>query len=728
MHHNRRRRDSACIALIFPADLRIEQVQAWLQAVWGTLRMGSVPLALEVLQTDRGVQHFLRLPREHAGYVVDQLRALVPNVHAEQVEPDYTGGWMVVAELGEMNTARALRVGKPEPTAASLLASMGGLRPGERLLMQWVISPAAAEKMPVFHKPPHVSGIGMNLLMTALATPKEEVEERRAKLAQPNFDAVLRLAATAETRVRATHLMQRPETALASVSGNGNGFSRLPVQDVRALHHRVRLAMGMHQYPAKLTATDLSALMAWPVGSPNIAGLARGRTRHLPATEAVPRVGALIGRSTFPGNERPIALSPRYRAQHLDIMGSTGSGKTTLMANLAAYDMEAGHGVVIIDPKGDLIEATIDRTPFWRLNDVILMTLQDTNFPVGYNLLRDGSRERAVSQVIRVLEARWPDMRRGVWAPAGFFRGLTALSQWPGGAFPDIVPLLSPTWASESEAAWREAVLRSVKDENAAAFWQRYLKERPTQQDNYAAPVIDRAWIFNERPALRNIIGQSRSTFDMADVAAGRKLLFVNLAGDVDEEAAKLLGSLLLNSFWNAARNRSDRSTPTFVYIDEFADFMHLPVGFEEMLAKLRSTNTGMVLAHQDLGQIRKRPDLMSTLMANTKNKVMFTMSKDDARVMAGELGGRVSDHDLQYLGRFEVIARLMTDQGLSDPLTARTFDYVPSLRSADAVRARSRLNYGRPVEQVEAEIRTRRRVQPANPKRRPTIGEEEWK
>ena len=62
------------------------------------------------------------------------------------------------------------------------------------------------------------------------------------------------------------------------------------------------------------------------------------------ATEAVPREGALIGRSTFPGNERLIALSPRYRAQHLDIMGSTGSGKTTLMANLAAYDMEAGHG------------------------------------------------------------------------------------------------------------------------------------------------------------------------------------------------------------------------------------------------------------------------------------------------------------------------------------------------------------------------------------------------
>jgi hypothetical protein len=494
-----------------------------------------------------------------------------------------------------------------------------------------------------------------------------------------------------------------------------------------ALHHWVRLAAGMHQYPAKLTASDLSALLAWPVGSPNIAGLPRGRTRHLPATEAVPREGAVIGRSTFPGDERPIAFFAHFRNQHTAIMGGTGTGKTTVMTNLAAYDMEAGHGVVIVDPKGDLFEAALDRVPRHRLNDVIIIDLGDTNFPVSFNLLLDGSPERAVSQIIKVFEARYPDMRRGIWAPAGFFRGLTTLAQWPGAAFPDIVPLLSPTWASESEAAWREEVMRSVRDENMAAFWQRYLKEGG-RQDNYAAPVIDRAWQFNERRALRNIIGQSRSTFDMADVAAGRKLLFVNLAGDVDEEAAKLLGSLILNSFWNAARNRTDRSTPTFIYIDEFADFMHLPVSFEEMLAKLRSTNTGMILAHQDLGQVRKRPDLMSTLMTNTKNKIMFTMSKDDARVMAAELGGRVSDQDLQYLGQFEVIARLMTDQGLSDPLTARTFDYTPSLRSADAVRARSRLNYGRPVDQVEAEIRTRRRVRPSTPRRRPTIGEEEWK
>lgn len=714
--------------LVFPTDLRAEHVQAWLGAVWGTLH-AAAPLVLEVLQTDREIRYTLRVHYQQADYVVGQLRALLPNIHADDAAPEPPTAWAYAVELGERNTSRALRIVNAEATAASLLASMGGLRAGERVLMQWVITPASPERMPVFRRPPHVSGIGMNLLMSALATPKEEIDERRARLEQPNFRAVLRLAATAADNGRAMQLVRRVETALASVEGNGNGLCRQPSADVRMVRRQVAMAVTPNNYPAKLTVSDLAALLAWPVGSPHIAGLPRGRTRHLPATEAVPRTGAVIGCSTFPGNQRPIALSPRHRAQHLHIMGNTGSGKTTLMANLIGYDMEAGHGVVVIDPKGDLFEAALDRVPVTRLDDVVVIDLQDTENPVGFNVLRDGSPERAVSQIIKLFEARYPDMRRGVWAPAGFFRGLTTLAHWEGAAFPDIVPLLSPTWANEPEAAWREEVMRSVRDDSMATFWQRYLNEPPTRQDNYAAPVIDRAWQFNERPVLRNIIGQSRSTFDMADVAAGRKILLVNLAGDVDEEAAKLLGSMLLNSLWHAAKNRFDRATPTFIYIDEFADFMHLPVGFEEMLAKLRSTNTGMVLCHQDFGQIRKRPDLMSTLMANAKNKLVFTMSATDARVFAQEFRGRVTEDDLVYLGQYEVITRLMTDQGVSDPMTARTFDYHPALDTATAVRLRSRLHYGRPVFDVEAEIRGRRKSQQADsPKKRPTIGEKKWK
>jgi hypothetical protein len=439
----------------------------------------------------------------------------------------------------------------------------------------------------------------------------------------------------------------------------------------------------------------------------------------------VPRAGAVIGRSTFPGNERLIALSPRFRAQHLHILGGTGTGKTTLLANLLTHDMNVGNGVFLVDPKGDLFLAALARVPRHRIKDVIVIDIRDTEHVVGFNLLRDGSPERAVSEIIKLFEARYPDMRRGVWAPAGFFRGLTTLAGWEGAAFCDIVPLLSPQWTTDPEARWREDVMKSVRDRNIATFWQRYLNEPPQRQDAYAAPVIDRAWQFNERPALRNIIGQSRSTFDMRDVASGKKLLFVNLHGDVDAEAAKLLGTMLLNSFRLAAMNRTDRRTHVQVYIDEFPDLMHLAVPHEEMLAKFRSTNTGLTLAHQDMGQLRKQPDLMSTILANARNKIIFNVSASDARIFADEFRGQVTVDDLIYLSQYEAIARVMTDQGVSDPMTLKTLDYVPVRGTAVAVRLQSRLHYTRSRFDVEAEILGRRqpRSKPGK-KRQPRIGD----
>lgn len=141
-------------------------------------------------------------------------------------------------------------------------------------------------------------------------------------------------------------------------------------------------------FSSQLGVSELVGLLALPLGSPHIAGLPRSRTRQLAATGAISRTGRVIARSNFPGNERPLALGVVESAQHLQIVGPTGSGKTVLLSNLIEQDMKAGRGVVLIESKGDLFTAALERVPERRLQDVCLLDVGDTEHPVGFNILQ----------------------------------------------------------------------------------------------------------------------------------------------------------------------------------------------------------------------------------------------------------------------------------------------------------------------------------------------------
>jgi DNA helicase HerA-like ATPase len=61
--------------------------------------------------------------------------------------------------------------------------------------------------------------------------------------------------------------------------------------------------------------------------------------------------------------ERPVAISFEDARHHLHVIGETGTGKSTLRANLVLKDVAAGRSTVVIDPKGDLAQAILERLP-----------------------------------------------------------------------------------------------------------------------------------------------------------------------------------------------------------------------------------------------------------------------------------------------------------------------------------------------------------------------------
>lgn len=236
---------------------------------------------------------------------------------------------------------------------------------------------------------------------------------------------------------------------------------------------------------------------------------------------------------------------------------------------------------------------------------------------------------------------------------------------------------------------------------------------------------MDRIWQLNNRRSIRNIIGQSTSTVSLGGVIRGNKILLVNLARATQgKDTAGLLGSLLLNSLWSAVQSgAANLARPTMLYLDEFQDFLNLPIVPADMFAQAHSLGLAMTVAHQFLGQLSREPQ--DATANNARSKVVFQTSADEARSFARGFGGTVTEPDFMNQRRFEVIAPLATSDGVSRPVTGVTLPPVDETGLSDEVRRMSRATYGRPAAEVEAEIKRRRGTQPAPAAstRRPRFG-----
>ncbi|KUO18405.1 hypothetical protein AQJ91_25555 [Streptomyces dysideae] len=665
-------------------------------------------MVFEVEATEAGIQYRLVVPEETADFLTGQLRALVPGSTATPAgTDDPTHQWTAAVELGQTNPRRSLGTVNPEALSASLLAGMQGLGRGEALLLQWVVSPALRQR------PPQATGeLVLPGRRYASKPDRDQINDVRAKLSEPNFLAVLRVAVKAPTKERCEHLLARVRASLRAVGSHSNRLKQRLVTSGRVVS-RVQQRTVPTLFPMQLAGVELVALICWPIGQPHVAGLPRSRTRQLAATGAIPRTGRVVGRSNFPGNERLLALSPLESTWHMQVVGPTGSGKTALLTNLIKQDMDAGRGVILIESKGDLFNAVLDRVPERRLQDVVLIDVGDTAHPVGWNILA-GSPYVVAADIQRLFDHLYPQDSRGVRVRQGFYHLILTAMLSTGSiaplTFADIGALAVPRPDQEEFAA---RLIRGVSHvEELASWWQGFSDART--RATHFQPILDRIWQLNNRPSIRNIIGQSHSTVDMGEIIRGNKVLLVNLGRSTEgRDTAGLLGSLLLNSVWSAVQaGAANPARPTMLVLDEYQDFAGLPTLAADWFAQARSFGLAVTVAHQFLGQLTR--ELQDATKNNARSTVVFQTSADEARDFARQFGRSVTDEDFMNLARFEVLMRLATRDGVSSPVTGVTLPPVEPTGFADEVRRHSRQTYGRPRADVEAEIKQRRGGQPA--------------
>lgn len=726
-------RDRKTYLLTFPTDLAEDRVVAWLRAISGSLQsgygriLGAPTIVFETWASDTGIVHRLKVPWQDGDYIAGQLRSLVPGINVTEDDSRPEPEWTRAIELGMSAPSRQLNIPSHADVAASLLASVQALGEGETVVLQWVLTPAVPERPPA--KDAHSASTDTSV--KSIWSGKQpalhdEVEDRRAKLSELNLQAIGRIGAVAKTDARAAHLVHRVQQALAATRSHAN---RLRQENAvhRRVVRRINEAAGPFLFPAQLNIRELAAVVAWPIGQPFVAGLPQGATRHMAATEDVPRRGIILGHSNYPGHERPIAISHEHAVQHVYYGGSTGTGKSTAMGNNFAQVVADGCGGIIIDASNsDSNESLFSRgmsyIPPDRLNDVIVVDVnRSRNNPVGFNVLDQGHPRMVVDQITDLFGHLYQDTR-GVWTKQLLFHGLYTLAERPGMTFVDLVPLLTPMTADE--VTWADEVKRGVKDPELKQFWQRWENFNQSERDRYSQPLLNRAWQLISRPEARYVIGQSTSSFKMADVLRDNKILLVSLAG-LPVETSSLLGTLLVNALWTAAQGMTPEK-PNFLYLDEFQLMTRLPMGLDDMLARARKHRLGVTLGTQYLEDLP--PELKNAVINNARSRVIFQSSAKEARTWQNEFGRQyVTENDFIRIRKYEAIAQLATESGIGAPVTLKSLAPLPTTGVIREAVSMSDARYGRNLEDVNKQMIERRKGTPTPRRRRPPVGERKW-
>jgi hypothetical protein len=628
---------------------------------------------------------------------VDQLiRALVPDTALTATpREELSHAWRIVLS----NRQRPLQVADPERMTRAVLAALSAARNDERVAVQWLLGRT--------HAPRPVSGAertpASDNLWRALIAGQDEIdpEHRRAletKRSDHAFACVGRVAIEAAAPRQTKALAVGVLAALRTAEAPGIG-----VRLVREPNEKFNSVSIPWRWPSVLNVLELIGLLGWPLGDKSLPGVPRDESRKLRPDERVRGHRRVIGEAIAPGEDRLLGLSIDDARQHLHIVGPTGTGKSTLLANLIVQDIAADRGVVVIEPKGDLVADVLSRIPKERVDDVVVLDPSETAYPIGLNplLARGRSPELVTDHVLAVFHG----VSEG-WGPrlgVVLHAALLTLTRHGSATLCALPPLLT-------NPAFRRRLRAHIDDPLGLEpffCWFESISEAERQQ--VIAPVLTRLQPVLLRPSVRAIVGQLEPKFRIDEVFTKRKVVLVSLAkGLIGPEAAALLGSLFVAELWQAVLGRAavapERRHPVVVYADEFQDYVHLPTDMADALAQARGLGVGLTLAHQHLAQLPAA--VRAAVLANARSRVCFQLSSDDAQVMAKFSGDKLKPVDFQRLRRFEAYAQLVVGGEVMNFASIRTLPLPATTSDPVAIRERSCRRYGRPGVDVEAEIR----------------------
>jgi len=379
----------------------------------------------------------------------------------------------------------------------------------------------------------------------------------------------------------------------------------------------------------------------------------------LPGEEEEGEKTTILGRANFRDNKKIFGIKPGDRRRHVYIIGKTGMGKSTLLENMIFSDIEAGKGVGVIDPHGDLAEAVLNFIPTNRINDVILIDPADQEYAVAFNMLENVNpalNSIVCSGLVGIFKKIYADS----WGPRleHILRNtILALLEYPGTTMLGITRMLV-----DSDFRWK--IVKKIQDPVVKSFW---VDEFAKMSDKFlveaVSPIQNKVGQFLSSPTIRNIVGQPKSSVNFRFAMDKGKIVIINLSkGKIGEDNSALLGAMFITKFQLDAMSRAEIPEKDrkdfYLYVDEFQNFA--TEAFATILSEARKYKLNLTMANQYIAQMPE--EVRDAVFGNVGSTLAFQVGFDDAEYLSQQYGEEVLPPDLVSLSKYTAYMRLLID------------------------------------------------------------------
>lgn len=685
-----------CYRVSLPKKQDVDAVDS--EKLLHMLSFSSAQLSYEIIGVNDGICVQWTCRKEDSERLLSQLRSYFPNLAIQQTEgynlPLHDKTHIAIADLGYENefllplsTARKF---SPDPLIG-IIAALDNLSYGESGMVQ-ILFQGAVEPWGIVM--PFIASDGDK---GAFFEDMPELPKMaKEKASKPMYAAVIRLVVQGTTKERSKDILfnlansiivttRSPYNNLTPLSNGGYPFEK----HLESVYERTSYRLGM-----LLNSEELVNLVHMPSPSVVSSKLSRQVVKSKPIPQDLSDGYYAIGTNGYLGEESTVWLNDEHRLRHTHIIGATGVGKSTFIANLFLQDCDAGNGCIVFDSHGDLVDDIVPRIQKEDLDRVILIDPSDTEYPIGFNLLEANTEMEKIilsSDLVETFKRNsiaWGDTMGAVLTNA--INAFLEANQ--GGTLLELRKFLL-------DVKYRNSVLSNIEDLSVRSYWQ---YEFPQLKKGALAPLLTRIDTFLRPKIVRNMMAQNKG-IDFKEALADNKIILVKLSqGLIGEENSYLLGTLILSKLYQAAQARQSISkaerSPYYVYIDEFHNF--LTPSLSAILSGARKYGLGLVLAHQELAQIQDTT-IGNSVLSNPSVRICFRVGDNDAQKL--EKGFSYFDNnDLQNLSTGEAICRVNRNdwdfQMYTDDLPSA--DYYED--NIEIVRANTRIKYTTPVEEIE--------------------------
>ncbi len=574
---------------------------------------------------------------------------------------------------------------------------------------------APKDIMEALWKPPETSGDSKDKpedkQLTSLERAKVEAIEEKTRY--PGYEVLIRVVVSSNTSVRSQTLLKNVVSAFSLFdSATYNGFKFAVSRNIEELVTSYIFRFFPQGVNSNILNTvELATIFHLPEQSSiSTSQVQRQLSKQVDGPTDLMDEGFLLGYNEFRGTKKPIRLSTNDRRRHTYIIGQTGTGKSVLLENLAYQDMMDGKGFAFVDPHGDSVETLLGKVPKERVEDIIYFNPGDMDNPIGLNMFEfdhPDQKDFLVQEAINMLYGLYDPGHTGIVGPRleHIFRNcaLLLMSDPAGGTFVDIPKCLI-------DQEFVKSKLKYVTDQTVLDFWT---KEFPaSQRSNEAGEVI--SWVvskfgpFISNDAMRNVIGQTKSGFNLRDIMDNKKILLVNLSkGRMGELNSKLLGIIFIMKFQAAAMGRANipenERVDFSLYVDEFQNFA--TESFESILSEARKYRLNLIMGNQFMTQLTDK--IREAIIGNVGTVICGRIGITDAEIMIKKFSPVFDAEDLTKLPNHQSITSVMINNVPSAPFSMSWIAPMgdTNLQLTDALKRLSAAKYGKPRAVVEKDI-----------------------